>query len=107
MAVRKKAKHAKPKEKMKIKTLDMVLVIVFGIFLWFNYRMITMYAQMGSIPEGYACTVVAALIGECGVCGWIRTTKSKREEHEWEKEKEAEVKKQEESEQISEEGGKG
>lgn len=102
MATRRpKSKHQKQK---KIRTLDVILVIVFGIFLWFNYRMLDIYSQMGSIPEGYACAVVAALIGECGICGWIRNTKNKREEHEWEKE---EVKFNKEKPQDSEEGGKG
>jgi hypothetical protein len=38
------------------------------------------------IPESYACAVVAATIGECGICGWIRTNKDRRREHQWEKE---------------------
>lgn len=56
--------------------------------------MIEMYRTCGSIPETYAITVVGALIGECGICGWIRTTKDKRK------------RKEEEPEVDWEEGGK-
>ncbi len=38
------------------------------------------------IPESYACAVIAATIGECGICGWIRTNKDRRREHQWEQE---------------------
>lgn len=70
----------------KIGTLNIVLVFVFGIFLWFNSRMLQIYETQGQIPETYACAVVASLIGECGLCGWIRTTKDRRQERKWEKE---------------------
>ena len=33
-----------------------------------------------SFPESYACAVIAATIGECGICGWIRTNKDRRRE---------------------------
>lgn len=78
---------AKIKRKIaKIGTLNIVLVFIFAIFLWFNSRMLHIYETQGSIPEAYACAVVASLIGECGICGWIRTTKDRKREHKWEKE---------------------
>ena len=70
----------------KIGTLNIVLVCVGTFFLWFNYRMLEMYITCGSIPESYACTVIAATIGECGICGWIRTNKDKEQSRKWEKE---------------------
>lgn len=70
----------------KIGTLNIVLVFVFGIFLWFNARMLQIYEAQGQIPETYACAVVAALLGECGFCGWIRTNKDRKQERKWEKE---------------------
>lgn len=44
------------------------------------------------MPETYACAVVAATIGECGICGWIRTTKDKRQDRKWQKQDEQELK---------------
>ena len=42
------------------------------------------------MPETYACAVVAATIGECGICGWIRTNKDKQQDRKWQKEDEKE-----------------
>ena len=70
----------------KIGTLNIVLVLVGAFFLWFNWQMISMFLTVGQIPETYACAVVAATIGECGICGWIRTTKDRKREREWQKE---------------------
>ena len=57
----------------KVGTLNLVLILVGVFFVWFNWQMILVFREYGSIPETYACAVVAATIGECGICGWIRT----------------------------------
>lgn len=46
------------------------------------------------MPETYACAVVAATIGKCGICGWIRTNKDKRLDRKWQKEDEKESQEQ-------------
>lgn len=82
----------------KIGTLNIVLMIVGAFFVWFNWQMIVTYRIQGAIPETYACAVIAATIGECGICGWIRTTKNRQREREWEledKKLESEVKESE------------
>jgi len=68
----------------RIGTLNIVLIIVGAFFVWFNWQMILIFQMQGSIPETYACAVVAATIGECGICGWIRTTKDRNKERKWE-----------------------
>lgn len=70
----------------KVGTLNLVLMIVGAFFVWFNWQMIQTFRMYGSMPETYACAVVAATIGECGICGWIRTNKDKRQDREWQKE---------------------
>ena len=70
----------------KIGTLNIVLICVGLFFVWFNYQMLEMFKLVGSIPETYACAVIAATIGECGICGWIRTNKDKKQSRDWEKE---------------------
>lgn len=67
-------------------TLNIVLVFIFVLFLWFNKQMLEIYKLQGSIPEGYACAVIGALLGECGVCGWIKNSKERNREHKWEQE---------------------
>lgn len=74
----------------KIGTLNLVLLLVGAFFIWFNWQMISVYRSCGSMPETYACAVVAATIGECGICGWIRTTKDKRQDRKWQKQDEKE-----------------
>ena len=56
------------------------------LFVWFNWQMLEIFREYASIPESYACAVIAATIGECGICGWIRTNKDRRREHQWEQE---------------------
>lgn len=70
----------------KIGTLNIVLICVGTFFVWFNCQMLELYKTLGSIPETYACAIVAATIGEAGICGWIRTNKDKVREREWAKE---------------------
>lgn len=70
----------------RIGTLNIVLMLVGAFFVWFNWQMILMFRECGSIPETYACAVVTATIGECGICGWIRTNKDRKMERKWEKE---------------------
>ena len=72
----------------KIGTLNIVLILVGSFFVWFNWQMILLYQECGSMPESYACAVVAATIGECGICGWIRTNKDKKQDRKWQKEDE-------------------
>ena len=63
----------------KIGTLNVVLIVVGAFFVWFNWQMLCIFREQGMIPETYACAVIAATIGECGICGWIRTTKDRKE----------------------------
>lgn len=76
----------------KVGTLNIILFLVGAFFVWFNWQMLCIFRECGSIPESYACAVIAATIGECGICGWIRTNKDRHMERKWEKEdnKEAE-----------------
>jgi ammonia channel protein AmtB len=61
----------------RIGTLNLILILVGAFFLWFNWQMLSIFREQGAIPETYACAVITATIGECGICGWIRTTKDK------------------------------
>ncbi len=88
----------------KIGTLNLILILVGVFFVWFNRQMIQMYHECGSVPETYACTVVGALIGECGICGWIRTNKDRRRERKWEKQDQKEQREFEKQE-TAENGG--
>ena len=74
-------------QKIKMpKKLDVVLIVVAVFFLWFNCELLEIYREVGSIPEAYACAIVAALLGEAGICGWIKTQGDKIQERKWSKE---------------------
>lgn len=86
-----RSRYRKRKEKLKeaigrIGTLNLILILVGAFFVWFNWQMLEIFRECGNIPETYACAVVAATIGECGICGWIRTNKDRHREHKWEQE---------------------
>lgn len=69
----------------KFGTLNLVLMFVGAFFIWFNWQMLCIFREYAAIPETYACAVIAATIGEAGICGWIRTTKDRKREHDWER----------------------
>ena len=81
----------------KVGTLNIVLMLVGAFFIWFNWQMILVFRECGSMPETYACAVVAATIGECGICGWIRTNKDKQQVRKWQKQDEKEGREQNDS----------
>lgn len=80
-------------------TLNRILILVGVFFIWFNWQMLCIFREQGMIPETYACAVIAATIGECGICGWIRTNKDRKRERQWEQED-----KQAEKSAVSKEG---
>ena len=64
--------------------MDKILIII-GIFLFvFVVTMIVLYIRTGAIPDTLCTCVFAACGGECGVMGWIKTTKDRVRERQWE-----------------------
>jgi len=75
-----------------LKTMDLILVVIFAILVSFTITMIIIFTRYGSIPDTLVTCVFAALAGECGIMGWIKTTKDRYREREWEKEDREEFK---------------
>ena len=81
-----KKQETKNKKQKSIRTMDIILIIVgLSIFL-FTTAMTAVFLYVGSVPDTLITCVFAVLGGECGVMGWIKTTKERRENREWEKE---------------------
>lgn len=81
-------------EKKKIGVMDIILIIV-GISLFaFTVAMIQIFREYGAVPDTLITCVFAALGGECGIMGWIKTTKSRYQERTWEKEDRQEAKRE-------------
>lgn len=74
----------KNKKKKGVKTMDVILVIVGVLLISFTITMIVMFIRYGAIPDTLCTCVFAALGGECGVMGWIRTTKDRQRDRKYE-----------------------
>lgn len=64
----------------KVKTMDAVLITMAVFLLVFVAAMLWLYRTTGGIPDTLCTCVFAACGGECGVMGWIRTTKDRQRE---------------------------
>lgn len=72
------------KKKKEVRTMDIVLVFI-AIFLFaFVVTMIILYYITGAIPDTLCTCVFAACGGECGVMGWIKTTKERQRDRQYE-----------------------
>lgn len=80
------------KKKKEFGTMNFVLVLVGISLVLFTIAMIWLFREYGSIPDTLVTCVFATLGGECGVMGWIKTTKTRYEDRKWQKEDEAEMK---------------
>lgn len=70
----------------RIKTMDFILLVVGVVLLVFTVTMIVLFVKTGTEPSTLITCVFATLGCECGVMGWIKTTKERNKEREWEKE---------------------
>ncbi|MCD7891625.1 MAG: hypothetical protein LUG26_07770 [Ruminococcus sp.] len=73
-------------KKNGIGVMDIILIIVGASLLLFTISMIQLFREYGAVPDTLVTCVFAALSGECGIMGWIKTTKERNKERNWEKE---------------------
>lgn len=71
-----------------MRTMDKILVIVAVLTVVFTVVMIWLYYRTGGVPDTLVGCWFAAIGGECGVMGWIKTTKERREQRRWDLEDE-------------------
>lgn len=72
------------KEKKKVRTMDVVLAIIAVFLLLFIVTMLVLYYITGAIPDTLCTCVLAICGGECGVMGWIKTTKERQKDRQYE-----------------------
>ncbi len=68
---------------MKKKTMDLILVLVGISVVVFTVVMIWLYLLTGAIPDTLCTCFFVACTGECGFMGWIKTAKTRYQDHEW------------------------
>lgn len=79
-----KRTQAKTKgRKKRMGTMDFILLIVFLCLTVFTIAMIVLFTVYGSVPDTLITCVFATLGGECGILGWIKTTKEKKQKRRW------------------------
>lgn len=79
----------KPKRrKKKLKTMDVALVVLLLMMIIFTVTMIWIFLRVGSVPDTLITAVFAVMGGECGILGWIKTTKEKKTSKQEEKDDE-------------------
>lgn len=71
-------------KKKKVRTMDVVLVIIAVFLLLFIITMLILYYITGAIPDTLCTCVFAICGGECGVMGWIKTTKERQKDRQYE-----------------------
>ena len=89
-------KQKKKKFMDRLGVMNFILILVGISLLVFTIEMIQLYKEFGAVPDTLVTCVFTALGGECGIMGWIKTTKEKNKEREWaiedrEKEEDEEV----------------
>lgn len=82
--------------KQRFKTMDVILFVIAVFLAVFVVAMLWLYYATGGIPDTLCTCVFAACGGECGVMGWIKTTKDRQRERKYELEDRAQEKEHEE-----------
>lgn len=82
------------RKKSGIGVMDIILIIVGISLLAFTVAMIQLFREYGAVPDTLVTCVFAALGGECGIMGWIKTTKDRNKERKWEQEDRQEAKRE-------------
>ena len=72
------------RRKKEVRTMDVILVFIAAFLLAFIVTMIVLYYTTGAIPDTLCTCVFAVCGGECGVMGWIKTTKERQRDRQYE-----------------------
>lgn len=76
-------RRSEQKTRKPVGTMNVALVIVFITAVVFTAVMIYLFMMVGSIPDTLCTCVFTVLGGECGVLGWIKTTKERNQDRKW------------------------
>lgn len=71
-------------KKKTFRTMDVILAVLACFLLAFTVAMLCVYCCTGGIPDTLCTCVFGICGGECGVMGWIRTTKDRHRERQYE-----------------------
>lgn len=66
--------------KKSVRTMDVILASIAVFLVVFVAVMVLLYYHTGGIPDTLCTCVFGVCGGECGVMGWIKTTKERQQE---------------------------
>lgn len=81
-----RAKHIDNTPRKSIGAMNLILAVVGITLISFTIAMIQLYRTTGGVPDTLITCVFAVCGGECGVMGWIKTTKERNQDRQWQKE---------------------
>ena len=88
--------------KNESRTMDAVLVFIALFLLSFVIAMIALYYATGAIPDTLCTCVFGVCGGECGIMGWIKTTKERQRDRQYELEDRRYEEKRQKEEKLNE-----
>jgi len=81
-----RAKHSTSTPRKGIGAMNLILAVVGVTLISFTIAMIQIYRETGGVPDTLITCVFAVCGGECGVMGWIKTTKERNQDRQWQQE---------------------
>lgn len=81
-----RAKHIDTTPRKGIGAMNLILAVVGVTLISFTVAMIQLYRDTGGVPDTLITCVFAVCGGECGVMGWIKTTKERNQDRQWQQE---------------------
>lgn len=84
MRKRRRYVETKKPSRKSLGVMNVILIIVGVSLFLFTIAMIRLFKEYGAVPDTLITCVFAALGGECGIMGWIKTSKERRRERDWE-----------------------
>lgn len=73
-----------PKKKPSVNKIDKMLALLFLTVLIFIAAMTRVFCVYGAVPDSLVVGFFAMSGGECGVLGWIKQSKERRRERQYE-----------------------
>jgi len=70
--------------KKNLGTMDVILIVLAIFLLLFVVTMVILYYVTGGIPDTLCTCVFAVCGGECGAMAWIKNTKERHKERQYE-----------------------
>ncbi len=78
-----KSNPVKPAKK-KAGVMNVALIILLVVTLAFTGMMIYLFMQYQAVPDTLITCFFTAVCGECGILGWIKTSKEKHKKNDTE-----------------------